>query len=450
MVKLAWGTGNILISAYEPLSILYDTENEKLRFKITAIRQRDGATVQLLDDTRYPYTTRTGQGEIIWDWGPYPPFNPSPLGDPPTDRWDIWDVKIEVFDENNNKKYEYDHYILHTAMKITNVQYFDEKNRKLEGLGAYMLIVVINNVEYRFVRKQIIGATQVANMPTYIYSFQFPYPVVGTVKKTFIEFYSEKNGFKYYIIGKTTEIIKQYTGTEPVRIMLFPRSEIIVSIEVEINKDVISEADRRCRMVYVGHGETERICFSDLVKDKSGNLDPNEVEKIKSLIISELNDMIGLKWTYIGARRIDTYVWRFYFVADPVIPVAWILIAIIVGIIAAGWVATTYFNSVRDIRVAEMNYKIIEAYKQIYLEYLNAKNKIIDICKKLYTNPSDIERCIQQNASTITPPNVPLDKVISTVNDQQGKINELEQLKSMLMIGIAAAIMITVLLLAKR
>jgi hypothetical protein len=449
MVKLAWGTGNILISAYEPLSMIYDTEGESLRFKITAIRQRDNYEVLLLDDTRPPGKTRTGQGEIKWDWGPQPPFNPSPLGDPPTDRWDIWNMKIEVFDENNNKKYEYNHYLLHTARKITNVQYFDERNRKLEGLGAYMLIVEINNVEYRFVRKQIIGATQVANMPVYLYNFQFPYPDVGTIKKTFIEFYSEKNGFKYYILGKTTEIIKQYTGTEPVRIMLLPRSEIIISIEVEINKEVVNEADKQCRLLYVGQGEVEKICYGDLVKDRAGNIDPNEVEKIKSLIISELNNMIGLRWTYIGARRIDTNVWRFYFVTDP-IPVAWILIAVIVGIITAGWALTTYFNSVRDMRVAEMNYKIVEAYQQIYNEYLNAKNKIIDMCKKLYTDPNDIERCIQQNTSTITPPNVPLDKVISTINDQQGKISELEQLKNMLMLGITAAIMITVLSLTKK
>ena len=449
MVKLAWGTGNILISAYEPLSIVYDTEGENLRFKITAIRQRDGATVTLLDDTRFPYTTRTGIGEIRWDWGPYPPFNPSPLGDPPTDRWDIWDVKIELFDENNNKKYEFTHYLLHTAMQIVDIQYFDEKNNKLEGVGAYMLIVTINNVEYRFVRKQIIGATQVANMPVYIYSFQFPYPTVGTIEKTYIEFYAEKNGRKYYILGKTTEIIKQYPGTQPVKLMLFPLNEIIVSVDVELNKDVISEADRWCRTLYVGQGETERICFSDLVKDQSGNLSPDEIEKIKSQIISELNSMIGLKWTYIGARRIDTYTYRFYFVTDP-IPVMWILITIIVGVITAGVVLYTYIKAIRDIRLAQITYDIIEAYRQMYIEYVNAKNLIIDMCKKLYTNPNDIERCIQQNASLITPPNVPLDKVISTVNDQQNKIDELEQLKNLLMMGIVGAIIITVLSLAKR
>jgi hypothetical protein len=449
MVKLVWSTGNILISAYEPLGIYYDTEGEKLRFKITAIRQRDNYEVLLLDDTRPPYTTRTGQGEIRWDWGPYPPFNPSPLGDPPTDRWDIWNVKIEVFDENNNKKYEFTDYLLHTAMKITNVQYFDEKNKKLEGLGAYMLIVTINNVEYRFVRKQIIGATQVANMPTYIYNFQFPYPSVGTIQKTYIEFFAEKNGRKYYILGKTTEVIKQYPGIEPVKLMLFPLNEIIVSVDVELNKDVIKEADRRCRELRVGQGEKETICYSDLVKDQAGNLKPEEIDKIKSQIISELNSLIGLKWTYIGARRIDTYTWRFYFVTDP-IPVVLILITVIVGIITAGVVLYTYIKSIRDIKLAQINYDIIQAYREMYIEYLNAKNKIIEMCKKLYTDPNDIERCIQQNASTITPPNVPLDKVISTVDDQQNKINELEQLKSMLMLGIAAAIMITVLSLAKR
>jgi len=449
MVKLAWGTGNILISRYEPLSIIYDTENEKLRFKITAIRQRDGATVPLLDDTQPPYTTRTGIGEIRWDWGPYPPFNPSPLGEPPTDRWDIWDVKIEVFDENNNKKYEFNHYLLHTAMQITNVQYFDEKNNKLEGLGAYMLIVVINNVEYRFTRKQIIGATQVANMPVYIYNFQFPYPSVGTVEKTYIEFFAEKSGRKYYIIGKTTEIIKQYTGVEPVKIMLFPLNEIIISIDVELNEDVIREADRWCRTVYVGQGETERICFSDLVKDQTGRLSPELIDKIKSQIIMELNNMIGLKWTYIGARRIDTYVWRFYFVTDP-IPIKWILITVIIAIITTGVVLYTYIKSMRDIRLAQINYDIIESYRRMYEEYLNAKRMIIEMCKKLYTNPNDVERCIQQNGSLITPPNVPLDKVVSTVNNQQSKISELEELKNLLMMGLVGAIIITVLSLARR
>jgi hypothetical protein len=334
-------------------------------------------------------------------------------------------------------------------MQITNVQYFDEKNMKLEGIGAYMLIVTINNVEYRFVRKQIIGATQVANMPVYIYNFQFPYPAIGTINKTYIEFFAEKNGRKYYLLGKTTEIIKQYTGVEPVRIMLFPLNEVIISVDVELNKDVISEADRRCKTVYIGRGETARICFSDLVKDQAGNLKPDEIDKIKSQIISELNELIGLKWTYIGARKIDTYVWRFYFVTDP-IPIVWILITIIVGIITVGVVLYTYIKAIRDIRLAQINYDIIEAYRQLYIEYVNAKNKIIDMCKQLYTDPNDLERCIQQNASLITPPNVPLDKVISTVNDQQNKINELEQLKSMLMLGITAAIMITVLSLAKR
>jgi hypothetical protein len=334
-------------------------------------------------------------------------------------------------------------------MKITNVQYFDEKNNKLEGLGAYMLIVTINNVEYRFVRKQIIGATQVANMPVYIYNFQFPYPSVGTIEKTYIEFFTEKNGRKYYILGKTTEIIKQYPGTEPVRIMLFPLNEIIISIDIELNKDVISEADRWCRTIYIGQGETETICFSDLVKDQSGNLKPDEIDKIKSQIISELNNLIGLKWTYIGARRIDTYVWRFYFVTDPT-PIVWILITIIVGIITAGVVLYTYIKSIRDMRVAQISYDIIQAYREMYNEYLNAKNKIIDTCKELYTNPNDVERCIQQNASLITPPNIPLDKLISTINDQQGKISELEQLKNLLMMGLVGAIIITVLSLAKR
>jgi len=449
MVKLAWGTGNILISAYEPLSMIYDTEGEGLRFKITAIRQRDNYEVLLLDDTRPPGTTRSGIGEIKWDWGPYPPFNPSPLGDPPTDRWDIWNVKIEVFDENNNKKYEFTHYLLHTAMQITNVQYFDERNNKLEGVGAYMLIVTINNVEYRFVRKQIIGATQVLNMPVYLYNFQFPYPAIGTINKTYIEFFAEKNGRKYYLLGKTTEIIKQYTGVEPVRIMLFPLNEVIISVDVELNKDVISEADRWCRTLYVGQGETERICFGDLVKDQAGNLKPDEIDKIKSQIISELNSMIGFKWTYIGARRIDTYVWRFYFVTDP-IPVVWILITVILGIITVGVVLYTYIKAIRDIRLAQINYDIIEAYRQMYIEYVNAKNMIIEMCKKLYTNPNDVERCIQQNGSLITPPNVPLDKVITTVNDQQGKINELEQLKNLLMMGLVGAIIITVLSLARR
>jgi hypothetical protein len=104
----------------------------------------------------------------------------------------------------------------------------------------------------------------------------------------------------------------------------------------------------------------------------------------------------------------------------------------------------------RDIKLAQINYDIIEAYRQMYNEYLNAKNKIIDMCKMLYTNPNDLERCIQQNASLITPPNVPLDKVVSTVNDQNNKISELEQLKNLLMMGLVGAIIITVLSLAKR
>jgi hypothetical protein len=449
MVKLSWSTGNILISAYEPLGIYYDTENEKLRFKITAIRQRDNYEVLLLDDTRPPKTTRTGAGEIRWDWGPYPPFNPSPLGDPPTDRWDIWNVKIEVFDENNNKKYEFTHYLLHTAMQITNVQYFDEKNNKLEGVGAYMLIVTINNVEYRFVRKQIIGATQVANMPVYIYNFQFPYPSVGAIEKTYIEFYAEKSGRKYYILEKTNVLIPQYKGVEPVTIMLFPLNEIIISVDVELSKETIDAVDKWCRELRVGQGETETICYGDLVKDQAGNLIPDEIDKIKSQIISELNNLIGLKWTYIGARRIDTYTWRFYFVTDP-IPVVWVLITIIVGIITAGVVLYTYIKSIRDMRLAQINYDIIQAYREMYNEYLNAKNKIIEMCQKLYTNPNDIERCIQQNGSLITPPNVPLDKVVSTVNDQGKKIDELEELKNLLMMGLMGAIIITVLSLARR
>jgi hypothetical protein len=446
MVKLTWSMGNILVSRYEPLGIYYDTEGERLRFKITAIRQRDQATVVLLDDTRFPPVTREGQGEIVWDWGPYPPRNPSPLGDPPTDRWDIWDIKIEVFDENNNKRYEFNHYLLYTAKDITYIQYFDENMKKLEGIGAFMLIVDIFGTEYMFSRKQVIGATQVSDIPTYAWSFMFPYPNVGVIKRSYIEFYSEKGGRKYYILEKTTTLIPQYPGTEVVRVRLYPQREVIIMIELEITDKLIELADRRCRELRVGRGDVRRICYSDMVGRPPN---PDVLDKIKTQIIAELNDMLGLKWTPIGARRVDTYVYRFYFVSDPA-PIVWILVTIIVAIITAGAVLYEYFRSTRDIKVTQITYDIVKEYRIMYKEYLDTKAMIIDMCKKLYTNPNDVERCIQQNAGLVQPPSVPLDKIISTVNNQENRINELEQLRNLLLMGLVGAIVITVLSLAKR
>ncbi len=445
-MKFIWTRGNILISRYEPLSLYYDTMKKKVRFKITAVRRRDGATVLLLDDTRFPHVDREGEGEILWNWGPYPPFNPSPID--PSSVWDIWDVVIEIYDVNNNKIDEAKTYLLATTQDVVFVQFFDENNKRLEGEAVFYVETAVDGTVYRFFRREVLGSV-VVDKPYYVYSLKFPHPKYSVVK-SYIEFFAEKEGKKYYMLDKTLNIIPHPTS-EVVTLKLKPVKEVIVGIDVEVTRDLIKAISKPCREVkHIGVIMT--VCLDEIVAEPK----PEQIEKIAGVIAQEMLNLLNVRWTYIGYRKISDkpLVYRLYFVADikPLIILVAIL-ALTASVVAYFWHQVEIAKHIRDVQVAMITYEIVKIYQRIYEEYLNAKQMIIDTCKKLYTSPEDIERCIQGSLPHIQPPQVNIEEVqevIRELNQAQSKISELEQVKNILLLAIIGAVAIVLLQYGRR
>ncbi|MEM4847023.1 MAG: hypothetical protein QW794_04625 [Thermosphaera sp.] len=315
----------------------------------------------------------------------------NPRGTPP-DTPAVYRVACEVYDTGNALRERYELRYLYGKTKYL-VYVYDETDGQLPGLVTYTF------------------GTE--------FFYQVPGYTVGIPERPsgydlFLEVVGYRNGKKYYYVAKNPTL---YPSTS---LKIFPVSKAYVTVTYDLstilawtNVPVIGAFARFLAWLGV------------------------RAVQLSLAIASWFSNLIGINLPVVDAR-ID---WEkkelvVTYENDP----AAIVIAIIVAAAVAFGIVLVL--AIKDIKTAEARVEEVRLVKEIYDQYYKLVNEIVEYAK---TTP-DPEKTLLDLLSKLTPPQLPTE----TAPKMSQMESDLDKLKTILMLGIGGAVVITLLSLAKR
>ena len=395
MVKVAFSRYNIFRAFDQPCYLYVDTEGSVVRLKVYEVVGE--TTIVYVDDTATG-TNRAGAFELqIWGEVPH--------GVPPTDRWLFFTVFVEVYDTNNRLLETHRLNYAYTNYNAKTVEFKDSEGRYIQGNSAFY--VNINNVMYYWY-----GFTPVIAIPT---------PPPGTEDRGFIEFSAQKP--KYYFVERIDKLL-QRIGTAPgASVVLKSADRVQVSVDYDI-----SNLSALTGIPVVG----EVIRFILWLGVKVVNY---------GLVVGNwLLRSLGVHgWMPIGCEIVSSspLVIRVYYESDPAPVVYAVVLAVVLGLVALGvaW-------AIRDIQVKQVEYEITKLVAQMYQQYYDTVRNVYEYAKDK-PNSDEVANTI---LSQIQPPQVSVPEVKKEMDSMASTI---EQLKSIILMIIIAAVAITALRILK-
>ena len=316
-------------------------------------------------------------------------WSENPHGTPPYTPI-VYTVYVDVYDTNNVLKERHTLKYMYVRSFYT-VNFVDENDRALEML-TYVVIYRQDGVYYY----KYYGST--IRIPDY-----GGYNLI-------LEASRDKDGKKYYFVKRNPEL---YSVT---KIKVTPNNKYIVGIRIkvsELNIPVIQDIYNYFMWLFA-----KGFNFSLYMANVISNL-----LNIKVPVIKAEYDINNQELTI-------------YYEVDPVkLVVLAIIAAGLIGGAAIAW-------SIRDIFIANVKYQITEVTQQSYREYLQTIRKLTDYAQENNLTAEQTQALLDK----LTPPLVSSE--IGNVIQQKDSL--IEQLKTLLIVGIGGAALITFLMMAAR
>jgi len=391
-VRIDWAEKNIFMNYDEPSKIVYDTEGQTIRLKI--YETWDSNQAIYLDDT-LTGTNRTGKGIIeLWSTNPH--------GTPSTTVVNIYFVIVEIYDTSNRlietRKLSY----AYTRKGVTTLNVKDENNNDLVAQINY--ITIYNNERFF---KTYYGS-----------SLTVFYPI--SPEKTYVEVLKVMSKDKKYYLLDRLDRIAPTSGTY--NIILKPRDEIIIYIDVELSNTVITTLMSIPGLSYL----TSFLLSLGTTLFNYGLTIGNYVRRL-----------LGLEDYYIvRAEKVSDSppIIRLYYRTD----IAPVVVVLVLGLAICGTIITWVIaNAIRDMRVAELSYETQKVITERYTEYTRFITKVWEWAQ---TQP-DPSKAFNEIVTNITPPPTPTDEAKNTIDPLTSTI---DTLKNFLIMAVIIAVVIAI------
>lgn len=393
MARVAFSRRNVFRAYDQPAYLYVDTEGRTVRLKVYEVIGE--TTAIYLDDTATG-TNRTGVLEVqLWSENPH--------GAPPTDRWDFYDVVVEVYDTNNrlieSRRLSY----AYTNYSPKTMEFRDERGSYVMGAVAYY--VVVNNVAYYILDLSA--------------KITFPAPPAGAETWGYVEFTSFSP--KFYYVDRLDRILRAIGGATGLTVVVRPADRVTVAVEYDL-----SALNALVGVPIIG----EFIKFLLWLGVNAVNY---------GLVIGEwLLRRLGVSgWMPVGCELVSTspVVIRVYYETD----VSPLIVALILGIIA-GAVLIVLF--IRDMYVKGKEYEYRALLAETYRQYYEIVSKVWEYAS---TQPNPTETYTK----VVSQIPVPQTNVPNAKEETDSLTKTVEQLKAIVVLVIVAAIVVTALRLVK-